>query len=675
MTRLMPACAAILVLCSAGGLHAQSSDVTIMPDDLVMVTVEGHPDLGGQYAVELDGSVLFPLVGRVEVGGLTVHALTGVLAGRLQAYISAPRVRVEFRPPERVFVFGDVQRPGLYDLPKGMTVLELLLQAQYSGVSEVLVVRTGNVRAPVLPYQAQPSDVIRVNLRQLESDVERGDLSRNLPLETGDTVFVPTLDPNTAFVSGEVNRPGPYSVPDGATVLQMLTLAGWLTEQGSPERVRVVHFEGTERTESRAELDTVVHPGDTIVVQEPFFNPSFGFDQRQINVGGVRAAVGGVGAPALSGGEIRLGRNLVITPALVFDGVGVDSNVFFARDDEDRKSDFVMSMSSQVGIGLDLRRVRLRGNLAVGMRYYQKFKSQRSVDPGYGVSVEYDLARRVALAAGYGFNSTRDRFTYDLDARVRRNERATTAGVTFGPWGRVSFELAGSISERLVPDVVIFGGQDLRVTLDQRIQTATLSVGLRLTPVTSLDLSYTPSTFRFPRFPARNADASEFRVGTSFAPSALVQGSVYVGYLHYFALDDSVEDYVGPIMGGSVGYTWRERTQVGVRGDRTTDSSYQGGVAFVLVDRAGGWIGQSLSNMFDVVLELDREQYNYRGFDVPGPLGQLDQTTLTGTRVGMQFGVRLGGSRVAINTVYEPRYDAWIVGIQFQYGIFQVSRQ
>ena len=233
MTRLMPVCAAILVLCSAGELHAQSSDVTIMPDDLVMVTVEGHPDLGGQYAVEPDGSVLFPLVGRVEVGGLTVHALTGVLAGRLQAYISAPRVRVEFRPPERVFVFGDVQQPGLYDLPKGMTVLELLLQAQYSGVSEVLVVRTGNVRAPVLPYQAQPSDVIRVNLRQLESDIERGDLSRNLPLETGDTVFVPTLDPNTAFVSGEVSyRPqrgrldeGPSKGPSVSRVSASLALS------------------------------------------------------------------------------------------------------------------------------------------------------------------------------------------------------------------------------------------------------------------------------------------------------------------------------------------------------------------------------------------------------------------------------------------------------------------
>ena len=49
----------------------------------------------------------------------------------------------------------------------------------------------------MLPDQALPSDVIQVNLRQLESDLAQGDLSRNIRLETGDTVFVPTFDPNT----------------------------------------------------------------------------------------------------------------------------------------------------------------------------------------------------------------------------------------------------------------------------------------------------------------------------------------------------------------------------------------------------------------------------------------------------------------------------------------------
>ena len=118
-------------------MHAQSSDVTIAPEDLVVVTVEGQPDLSGQYAVESNGSFLFPLVGRVEAEGLTAQALTDVLAGRLDAYVKDPRLGVEVRPPERVFVFGDVQQPGFYDLTKGLTIVELLSQAGSSQVSEV----------------------------------------------------------------------------------------------------------------------------------------------------------------------------------------------------------------------------------------------------------------------------------------------------------------------------------------------------------------------------------------------------------------------------------------------------------------------------------------------------------------------------------------------------------
>ena len=393
MTVRTPACLAILVLCFAGGVHAQFSEVTIGPEDLVMVTVEGQPDLTGQYAVESNGSVLFPLIGRVEAEGLTAHGLTGVLEGRLDAYISDPKVSVDVRPPQRVFVFGEVRQPGFYDLTEGMTVLELLLEAEYSGVSEVLVVRTGNVRAPVLPEQARPSDVIRVNLRQLESDLQHGDLSRNLRLETGDTVFVPILDPSTVFVGGEVNSPGAYSVADGTTVLQMLTLAGWVTRQASPERVRVVRFEDGERVERRADLDAIVRPGDTIVVPEAFFNPSF------------TSAQGGL---ALSVGEIRVGRYLAITPALPLTELGVDSRL--VDTDGNRQSDLLVELTPEFEVGLDLRRVRVFGNLSAGLQYYQSFESERAVNPGYDVSMEFDLARRVVFTGGYSFLSTRDRF-------------------------------------------------------------------------------------------------------------------------------------------------------------------------------------------------------------------------------------------------------------------------
>lgn len=658
MNRLPLSCVAILVLCAAGAAHAQPADVTIGPEDLVLVTVDGRPELNGQYVVESNGSVLFPLIGRVQAEGLTVPALTGVLVGRLDSFVVAPEVRVELRRPERVFVFGEVQRPGLYDLTEGMTILELLLKADYSGVSEVLVARTGNVRAPVLPDQARPSDVIRVNLRQLESDVERGDLSRNLRLETGDTVFVPTLDPNTVFVSGEVNSPGAYSVPDDATVLQVLTLAGWVSQQGSLGRARVVRFVDGERIDVRAELDTVVQPGDTVEVPEVFFNPSFSTAE---------------GAPALSVGALRLGRRLVVTPALPLTQVAVDSRL--VDENGDRQSDVFVELTPRVDAALDLRRVRAEGDLSAGLQYYQSVEGERAVNPGYGASVEFDLARRITLTAGHTFLSTRDRFSYDLDERVRRDERSTSAGVELGPWGRVSFELSGATSARRIPDDATFDGHALRPTLTEDRQSATAAVNLDLTRASSVAFSFTPATHRFPLAPVRNADSSEFRVDTTFASGALVEGRAHVGFFHYFAFDAAVEDYVGPIVGGEVWHTWRERTEVGGRAEREVRSAFQTTAAYSVNDLYGGWIRQALSRRFDVVLEVNRNRYTYGGIDGLDRRGTPPLTTLSYTT---EFGVLLRGSRLGVSTTYEERqgdraYNAWRWGLS--YSIFGVRRQ
>ena len=660
MNRLTLACAALVALCSAGVVHAQSADVTIAPEDVVLVTVDGQPELSGQYAVDSNGSVLLPLIGRVEAEGLTARALTGVLAGRLDTYINAPRVLVEVRRPQRVFVFGEVQNPGLYDLTDGLTILELLLRARYSGVSEVLVVRTGNVRVPVLPDQARPSDVIRVNLRQLESDVEHGDLSRNLRLEAGDTVFVPTFDPNTVFVGGQVNSPGEYSVADGTTVLQMLTLAGWVTRQGSPARVRIVRFVDGERTEHRAALDAVVQPGDMVDVPEAFFNPSFTV---------------AAGAPTLSVGEIRVGRSLTITPLLPLTQVGIDSRVVDANGD--RQSDLVVELTPQVWMGLDLRRVRVEGNLSAGLQYYRSFKSERAVNPGYDAAVEFDLARRVTFMAGYGFVSTRNRFSYDLDARVRRDERRTSAGVELGPWGRVGFALSGFLSERRIPEDATFDGQALRPTLEQDVQSATAAVNFELTPASSLAFSFTPATYRFPQFAASDADSSELRVETTFAQGALIAGRAHVGYLRYLVFDAAAQDYVGPVMGGELWHTWRERTEVGVRGERAIRSSFQSTSAYSVNDRFGGWIRQALSRRFDVVLDVNQNRYRYQAFDVP-ELDQPAPAALTALSYTAELGVLLGGSRVGLSTTYEERhgrraYDAWRWGIS--YSIYGVRRQ
>ena len=66
--------------------------------------------------------------------------------------------------------------------------------------------------------------MIRINLRELEKDVEGGRLARNLVLRDGDSIYVQKDDPNRIFVSGEVRTPGSFSIPDGTTVIAVDTV-------------------------------------------------------------------------------------------------------------------------------------------------------------------------------------------------------------------------------------------------------------------------------------------------------------------------------------------------------------------------------------------------------------------------------------------------------------------
>lgn len=247
------------------------SDLTLRSQDVLDVTVIGQADLSTKYDVDTDGTVTFPLIGRVQVAGLAVEQLAAELERRLAEFFRDPQVRLQVERPRRVFIFGGVGAPGMYQLTDRMTLIEILARAGYTGTSEVIIVRSSGAQAPALPAGSGDAEVIRVNMRELERDLESGELSRNVVLADGDTIFVPRFDPNRVYVSGQVRNPGAYSVPEGTTVLQALALAGGATEDASLGRLRIYRLVGGEQKTIRVDLEDVVNPGDTIVVPKTFF--------------------------------------------------------------------------------------------------------------------------------------------------------------------------------------------------------------------------------------------------------------------------------------------------------------------------------------------------------------------------------------------------------------------
>ena len=266
--RMMSAAA----VCACVGVVASAqSDYQLRLEDTINITVVNQPDLSRQYVVDQNGNLRLPLIGQLQVVGLTAREVAAELRRRLAEFFTDPQVSVDIERTMRVFVFGGVRAPGMYELTENMTLIELLANAGTEGASEALIIRRQGLITPILPDTDADTDVIRVNLREFEKDLLSGTLSRNVVLEEGDTIYIPRVDPNRIYVSGEVRNSGAFSVPEGTTVLQALTLAGGPTPGAALNRIKVLRLVDGSNEELDAELEDIVQPGDTILVPERFF--------------------------------------------------------------------------------------------------------------------------------------------------------------------------------------------------------------------------------------------------------------------------------------------------------------------------------------------------------------------------------------------------------------------
>ena len=250
-------------------------DYIIGVQDSVNVTVWENADLTGKFTVQPDGAITLPLVGRVKAAGLSLSGFEMQLTRALaDGFLIEPRVAVtlDAHRGRRIFIFGAVSSPGAYALPEGQTLIEALVRAGYATASQVVVVRPKRPSSgPTLPENAGDAEVIRINLKELEKDVEQGSLARNIPLQDGDTVFIPRSDPTRIFVTGQIRTPGAYSITENTSVLQALALAGGVTESAAINRLRIMRIVDGKQKTLNVKITDTVQPGDTLVVPERYF--------------------------------------------------------------------------------------------------------------------------------------------------------------------------------------------------------------------------------------------------------------------------------------------------------------------------------------------------------------------------------------------------------------------
>lgn len=155
------------------------------PGDRISIRVWRQDDLSMDVVVGPDGAINYPLIGRVEVAGLTYPQLTEKLTAAVSTYYTNPQVTVNILEvqAQKVFIVGEVNTPAVLQLSAPMTVVEALTRAgginQYARTSNVLLVR-GGIEQPEL-YTVDVDAVLH-----------KGDLGQNVYLRGGDILVVPT---------------------------------------------------------------------------------------------------------------------------------------------------------------------------------------------------------------------------------------------------------------------------------------------------------------------------------------------------------------------------------------------------------------------------------------------------------------------------------------------------
>lgn len=159
-------------------------DYVIGPSDLLTINVWKEPELSRTVPVRPDGKISLPLIDDIQASGLSPVALAEAIEQELQQFMTNPTttVIVQEANSQRVYVLGEVARPGAYPLVPQMTVLQALATAggfrEFANVKKIFVLRT--VEGNRQKYRFNYKDVI--SGRRSNQDIL---------LRSGDTIIVP----------------------------------------------------------------------------------------------------------------------------------------------------------------------------------------------------------------------------------------------------------------------------------------------------------------------------------------------------------------------------------------------------------------------------------------------------------------------------------------------------
>ena len=265
-----------LTLCSSAFAQTSPSATASAPaakpeavlgvGDIVKITVYQNPDLTVDGArISEAGQVNFPLIGSVAIGGLTASAAEAKIAKGLRdgGFVLRPQVTIQVGQIRSsvISVLGQVAKPGRYPIETvGAKVSEMLATAGGllpTGADVVTLVGTRNGRS------------IKLDI-DMPAILQSGKAELDLPVENGDIIYADRAP--TAYIYGEVQRPGQFKLERGMSLMQALAQSGGLSARGTQRGIKV-HRRDANGTVVILDmgLNDTVGRDDVIYVKESLF--------------------------------------------------------------------------------------------------------------------------------------------------------------------------------------------------------------------------------------------------------------------------------------------------------------------------------------------------------------------------------------------------------------------
>jgi len=288
-------------------LNSGEAEYTLGGNDVVTIFVYDEPDLSRSgMRVARDGTISFPLLGRLQVGGLPVFQVEELISRQLaksQFLLDAQvTVMVQDYGSKRYQVLGEIRKPGSYPLKANERLLDVISEA--GGVDpetagkEVMIVRTIQpVRTAEIsdksaksPWGETPSfgadyraaEPVKVVITvELDRLLRGNDLISNLTLQDKDVIYLPKAE--FFYIMGQVKRPGSYKFTQkDLTLVGAIGTAGGFTNIAGRRKTRIIRVEnGVEKiitvnvdaitSAGRKIQDIRIKPDDIIIVPESFF--------------------------------------------------------------------------------------------------------------------------------------------------------------------------------------------------------------------------------------------------------------------------------------------------------------------------------------------------------------------------------------------------------------------